>query len=146
MKDTYSIYSTPNANGVEGKKRCIYEEILKDFKQVYSFEYLIQFFEAKARKYFAISIAEDEKDVNEDIDFSATDNYFSVLQIVWVVKTLKAFYDEGYDLKIVKISSEHNGWIMKFTFDFSKLTTRQAEIVCLNCFERNQLCPDNIIY
>ena len=152
MKNSISIYSTSNANGVEGKKRCIYENVLKDFEHIYTFEYLVQFFEKKARNYFASSVAEDEKyyelkerfSDDEDLitDFSCRDNYFSVLQILWVVKTLKAFYDMGYDFKVIKISSEHDGWIMNFDFDFRNLTKEQIEIIYLNAFEQNQFCPE----
>lgn len=151
----YSIYSTENSNGVEGRKRCIYQDVLKGFKQIYNFEYLIQFFEEKAREYFAISIADDEKYYelkkqfpdNDHIltEFSCRDNYFSVLQIVWVVKSLKFLYERGYDFKITNISSERDGWIMNFTFDFSNLTKDQIEIICLNAFEQNQLSPSHIV-
>ena len=156
MKDSISISvdSTSNANGIEGEKRCIYDEILKDFQHIYNLNYLVQFFEEKAREYFRKSVADDEKfyqskkqSVDDDefeSDFSIRDNYFSVLQIVWIVKTLKAFYDIGYKFEVVKITSENNGWIMKFVFDFSNLTKEQAEIIYMNAFEVNQFDPDKI--
>lgn len=150
-----SVYSTNNANGLEGKKRCIYQDILKGFKQNYNFEYLTKFFEEKAREYCSISVADDEKYYelrkqfpnhnNIITDFSRRDNYFSALQIVWVVKTLKFLYDRGYDFQITNIASERDGWIMVFTFDFSNLTEDQVEIVLLNAFEQNQLNPNNIV-
>lgn len=155
MKKSISIYSTIDSNGEEGKKRCIYEEILKEFKHIYTFEYLIQYFERKARDYFAMSIDDDEKfyehrklfpdDDNFTTDFSCRDNYFSTLQIVWVVKTLKAFYDRGYNFKVIEISSERQGWIMNFTFDFCDLTKEQIDIILMNAFEQNQLTPERIL-
>lgn len=151
----YSIFSTSDASGAKGKKRCIYENVLKDFKPIYTFEYLVQFFEKKARDYFSISIADDEKyyahkkqfpdDDNFTTDFSCRDNFFSVLQIVWIIKSLKLFYDMGYDFTITDISSERDGWKMNFTFDFSNLSKEQIEIIYLNAFEQNQLKPSNII-
>lgn len=155
MKNTISVYSTFNANGVEGEKRCIYDEILKDFQHIYTLDYLVKFFEEKAQEYFAKTVADDEKFYqyrkqfanSEDFecDFSIRDNYFSVLQIVWIVKTLKAFYDIGYKFEIVKITSERNGWIMKFVFDFCNLTEEQVKVIYMNAFEANQLDPDKIV-
>ena len=155
MKDSISVYSTFNANGVEGEKRCIYEEILKDFQHIYTLDYLIQFFEQKAREYFSKTVAEDEKyyqakqqsvnDEDFECDFSIRDNYFSVLQIVWIVKTLKAFYDRGYKFEVVDITTSRNGWIMTFVFDFSNLTKEQVDILCMNTFEANQFDPDKIL-
>ena len=144
----YSIFSTSNANGVEGKKRCIYEDVLKDFKHIYTFEYLIEFFEKKAQEYFDLSVTDDEISYGlkpGTVDFSCRDNYFSVLQIVWVIKTLKLFHDRGYKFGITNIFSIHDGWIMNIYINDSNLTKEQREIIYLNAFEQNQLSPNNII-
>ena len=155
MKKTISIYSTMDSNGTEGKKRCIYEEALKGFENIYTLDYLIQFFEKKARDYFEISLTDDEKFYDHRRQFSDDDdyyqdtfcieNYYAILQIVWVVKTLKLLYDRGYVFEILKIFSERQGWIMNFTFDFSNLTKEQIQIIEMNVFELNQFSPDRIV-
>ena len=155
MKKTISIYSTMDSNGVEGRKRCIYEDVLNGFEHIYTFEYLIRFFEKKAREYFKISLTDDEKFYDhrrqfpDDDDFYqdiyCTENYYAILQIVWVVKTLKLLYDRGYIFEILEISSERQGWIMKFTFDFSNLTKEQIQIIEMNAFELNQFSPERIV-
>lgn len=155
MKKSISIYSTRDANGKEGKKRCIYEDVLNGFEHIYTFDYLIRFFEKKAREYFKISLTDDEKFYdhkrkfpNDDDfyqDIYCTENYYAILQIVWVVKTLKVLYDRGYNFEILKISSERHGWIMNFTLDFSNLTKEQIQIIEMNAFELNQFSPDRIV-
>ena len=155
MKKTISIYSTMDSNGKEGKKRCIYEDALKGFENIYTFDYLIRFFEKKARDYFEISLTDDEKFYDHRRQFPDDDdyyqdtifleNYYAILQIVWVVKTLKLLYDRGYNFEILKISSERQGWIMNFTFDFSNLTKEQIQIILMNAFELNQFSPDRIV-
>ena len=137
---TCFIYSTDNANGESGAKRCIFNELLKDFTNTYDFEYLVRFFEEKAQEYFCIAVAEDEKyfanKENYAIDFSKEDNYLTVLKVVRVVKTLQYFYNRGYNFKLLAISTEHNGWIMKFKFDFSNLSKERIEIIRSYVFER----------
>ena len=155
MNKTISIYSTMDSNGKEGKRRCIYEEVLNGFEHIYTFDYLIGFFEKKAREYFNISLADDEKFYdhrrkfpNDDDFYQDTfciESYYATLQIVWVVKTLKVLYDRGYVFEILEISSERQGWIMNFTFDFSNLTKEQIQIIELNAFEQNQFSPDRIV-
>ena len=144
---TFSVYSTSDANGEQGAKRCIYDELLKDFTHDYTFEYLVQFFEDKAREYFYEAIREDEKyfickrvfqgEKEHVIDFSKEENYLTVLKILRIVKTLQYFYDRGYDFKITNISTDHNGWIMNFTFDFTNLSKEQIEILRAYAFERD---------
>ena len=155
MKKNISIYSTMDSNGKEGKKRCIYEDALKGFENIYTFDYLIRFFEKKAREYFKISLTCDEKFYDhrkyfqDDEEFYqdtfCIENYYSILQIVWVVKTLKIFHERGYNFEILEISSERKGWIMNFTFDFSNLTKEQIQIIEINAFDLNQFSPDRLV-
>lgn len=140
--NTYTIFSTSNANGIEGKKRCFFDELLKDFNYTYDVEYLVGFFERKAQEYFYNVIDEDEKyyknkrqKVEYEIDYSKEDNYLKVTKILCIIKKLKYFYNRGYDFKMISISTRQNGWIMELAFDLNNLTQDQLNIFVSNVFE-----------
>ncbi len=140
--NTYTIFSTSNANGIEGKKRCFFDELLKDFNYTYDVEYLVGFFERKAQEYFYNAIDEDEKyyknkrkKVEYEIDYSKEDNYLKVTKILRIIKKLQYFYNRGYDFKMISISTRQNGWIMELAFDLNNLTQEQLKIFVSNAFE-----------
>jgi len=140
--NTYTVFSTDNANGVEGKKRCFFDELLKDFKHIYEVKYLVEFFEKKAQEYFYKAIEEDEKyyegkrqKTEYTIDYSKEDNYLKVTKILRIMKKLQYFHDRGYDFKIVSISIRQNGWIMEIAFDLNNLTQDQLNVFTSNTFE-----------
>lgn len=140
--NTYTIFSTSNANGVEGKKRCFFDELLKDFNHTYEVEYLVEFFEKKAEEYFYKVIDEDEKyyekkrrKVEYAVDYSKEDNYLKVTKILRIIKQLQYFYNRGYDFKMISISTRQSGWIMELAFDLNNLTQEQFQIFVSNVFE-----------
>ena len=140
--NTYTIYSTSNANGIEGRKRCFFDELLKDFRYVYDVEYLVEFFEKKAQEYFNLIIDEDKKFFekkrqNEEylVDYSKEDNYLKITKILHIIKKVRYFHDRGYNFEMTSISTRQNGWIMELAFDLNNLTQEQFNIFVSNVFE-----------
>ena len=141
---TYRIYSTSNPNGIEGRKRCFFDELIQDFKHIYDIDYLVEFFEKKAQEYFNLIIDEDEKffekrrqneEIEYVVDHSKEEKYLKVTKILRIIKQLQYFYNRGYDFKMISISTRQNGWIMEFAFDLNNLTQEQLKIFVSNAFE-----------
>lgn len=141
----YCIYSTPNLACKGGKKRCIYKAMLEGIDNNYTLDYLVSFFERKAAEYFRLYVSKPYPKSSRVSENLYQHNYFSALQVVWVVKTLKALSDCNYNFQITNIYEKFDGWQMCFDIDTVNLNKKQIELLYSTAFKDNQLKPFNIV-
>lgn len=129
MQKTFAIYH-------DYKERSICKKIIEELNSDYSLEQLNKFFKDKVKECFSIAVEADENhddDVYDELLEDTYNNFLFVLKIEKIVRTLRDFYDRGYNFEVLKMAANDMG--IEITLNLTNLTKSQISRIKFFVFE-----------